>query len=122
MYSDQPVMPSSVVTFRKELTRQPASQCRSSILTIFTEFSSREKHPSPHPNPLRPQGRRGSLGSADVPSPPFRGEREGPIAQRWEGEVGNLFIHGSRCRRAPVRDRRGTEPGSRSSGSDRALS
>ncbi len=22
------------------------------------------------------------------PSPPFRGEREGPIAQRWEGEVG----------------------------------
>jgi error-prone DNA polymerase len=23
------------------------------------------------------------------PSPPFRGEREGPIAQRWEGEVGD---------------------------------
>src|SRR5713101_2322891 len=22
------------------------------------------------------------------PSPPFRGEREGPIVQRWEGEVG----------------------------------
>ncbi len=22
------------------------------------------------------------------PSPPFRGEREGPSAQRWEGEVG----------------------------------
>src|SRR5437773_1767935 len=22
------------------------------------------------------------------PSPPFRGEREGPIAQQWEGEVG----------------------------------
>ena len=22
------------------------------------------------------------------PSPPFRGEREGPVAQRWEGEVG----------------------------------
>ena len=21
-------------------------------------------------------------------SPPFRGEREGPVAQRWEGEVG----------------------------------
>src|ERR1700720_2093905 len=35
MYSDQPTMPSSVVTFRKELTRQPASQCRSSILVIF---------------------------------------------------------------------------------------
>src|SRR5437764_7744259 len=39
MYSDQPVMPSSVVIFRKELTRQPASQCRSSILVIFTECS-----------------------------------------------------------------------------------
>jgi len=25
---------------------------------------------------------------AKVPSPPFRGEREGPSAQRWEGEVG----------------------------------
>jgi len=23
-----------------------------------------------------------------VPSPPFRGEREGPSAERWEGEVG----------------------------------
>src|SRR6476469_329528 len=39
MYSDQPVMPSSVVIFRKELTRQPASQCRSSIFVIFTECS-----------------------------------------------------------------------------------
>src|SRR5205809_3641327 len=25
----------------------------------------------------------------DFPSPPFRAEREGPIAERWEGEVGN---------------------------------
>src|SRR6266852_1845141 len=24
----------------------------------------------------------------DFPSPPFRGEREGPGAKRWEGEVG----------------------------------
>jgi hypothetical protein len=24
----------------------------------------------------------------NFPSPPFRGEREGPIAERWEGEVG----------------------------------
>src|SRR6059058_5608873 len=23
-----------------------------------------------------------------IPSPPFRGEREGPSAERWEGEVG----------------------------------
>src|SRR4051794_3346694 len=35
MYSDQPTMPSSVVILRKELTRHPASQWRSSILTIF---------------------------------------------------------------------------------------
>src|SRR5580700_11027224 len=35
MYSDQPTIPSSVVIFRNELTRQPASQCKSSILTIF---------------------------------------------------------------------------------------
>src|SRR6202022_2154609 len=35
MYSDQPTIPSSVVTLRNELTRQPASQCRSSTLTIF---------------------------------------------------------------------------------------
>jgi hypothetical protein len=25
---------------------------------------------------------------ATFPSPPFRGEREGPSARRWEGEVG----------------------------------
>src|SRR5712691_2601783 len=35
MYSDQPTIPSSVVTLRNELTRHPASQCRSSTLTIF---------------------------------------------------------------------------------------
>src|ERR1700745_3573662 len=41
MYSAQPTMPSSVVILRKELTRQPASQCRSSILTIFIGVSSK---------------------------------------------------------------------------------
>src|SRR5258707_8669053 len=35
VYSDQPVTPSSVVTFRNENVRQPASQCRSSTFTIF---------------------------------------------------------------------------------------
>src|SRR5438067_7054778 len=25
---------------------------------------------------------------ADNPSPPFKGEREGPVAKRWKGEVG----------------------------------
>ena len=34
-------------------------------------------------------GRRApSLTLPKSPSPPFRGEREGPVAQRWEGEVG----------------------------------
>src|SRR4030081_2461877 len=99
MYSDQPVMPSSVVIFRKELVRQPASQCRSSILVIFTEFSSREKYPAPHPGPLRPRGRRGSCGGTGFPSPPFRGARERPAPKArerhapkaWEGEVGNCL-------------------------------
>jgi len=27
-------------------------------------------------------------GLVGMPSPPFRGEREGPVAERWEGEVG----------------------------------
>src|SRR6185437_11399105 len=35
VYSDQPTIPSSVVTFRNEKVRQPASQCRSSIRAIF---------------------------------------------------------------------------------------
>src|SRR6266446_4952324 len=35
MYSDQPTIPSSVVILRNELARHPASQCRSSTLTIF---------------------------------------------------------------------------------------
>src|SRR5215472_8457903 len=39
MYSDQPTIPSSVVILRNELTRQPASQCRSSTSTIFTRLS-----------------------------------------------------------------------------------
>src|SRR5438132_14181213 len=37
MYSAQPTMPSSVVILRNEFTRQPASQCRSSTLTIFID-------------------------------------------------------------------------------------
>ena len=30
------------------------------------------------------------VASENDPSPPFRGEREGPIAERWEGEVGGI--------------------------------
>src|SRR5215208_1580929 len=44
MYSDQPTMPSSVVILRNELARHPASQCRSSILTIFIGLSPLGRH------------------------------------------------------------------------------
>src|SRR5436853_6417690 len=45
MYSDQPTIPSSVVILRNELTRQPASQCRSSTLTIFMRVSPKLSRP-----------------------------------------------------------------------------
>src|SRR5882724_2056637 len=38
VYSDQPIRPSSVVTFRHENVLHPASQWRSSILSIFKPF------------------------------------------------------------------------------------
>src|SRR5271169_1723012 len=28
----------------------------------------------------------------ESPSPPFRGEREGPVAKRWEGDVGGTAV------------------------------
>jgi hypothetical protein len=34
--------------------------------------------------------RRSYRAASDIPSPPFLGEREGPIAQQWEGEVGSV--------------------------------
>src|SRR5947207_11984042 len=87
MYSDQPTMPSSVVIFRKELTRQPASQCRSSILTIFTDISPGKLPTSPSPplarrvpslSPLK--GGEGGNGAAATPSPPPGAER---VGVRW---------------------------------------
>src|SRR6266478_4063608 len=38
VYSDQPIRPSSVVTFRNENVLHPASQWKSSILSIFKMF------------------------------------------------------------------------------------
>src|SRR6185369_13192644 len=38
VYSDQPIKPSSVVTFKNENFLHPASQWRSSILSIFKKF------------------------------------------------------------------------------------
>ena len=37
---------------------------------------------------LAPRQPEGIPRGIKIPSPPFRGEREGPIAERWEGEVG----------------------------------
>jgi urease accessory protein UreF len=39
---------------------------------------------APHPSPLPVNGARGRTG--EIPSPREGGEREGPVAQRWEGE------------------------------------
>src|SRR5258708_3847768 len=44
-----------------------------------------ESPTSPQPSPP-PGAEREIVGRLLLPSPPFRGEREGPIAKRWEGE------------------------------------
>src|SRR5258707_4592747 len=46
---------------------------------------------APHPNPLPVNGARERDG--DFPSPRASGEREGPIAQRWEGEGQRQTCH-----------------------------
>jgi hypothetical protein len=57
------------------------------------EPSALESPTSPRPSPPRLTERlgaeRGMIWHPDLPSPPFKGEREGPSAQRWEGEVGS---------------------------------
>ena len=44
---------------------------------------------SPQPSPPPGAAREWPGGAANGPSPPLRGEREGPSAKRWEGEVGH---------------------------------
>src|SRR5438105_7436484 len=83
MYSDQPTMPSSVVILRKELTRQPASQCRSSILVIFTELS---RSAGGHHAPLR---RAGSTPPPFQPSVRLEAEHRGAAHARHEIEPAN---------------------------------
>src|SRR5205814_4983195 len=54
---------------------------------------------SPRPSP--PPGAERELRGpplAQIPSPPFRGEREGPVAQRREGEVGVRAMHEGQAR------------------------
>src|SRR4029077_19315400 len=46
-------------------------------------------NPPPHPNPLRPRGRRGSCRrAANFPLRPSGGRGRGPTGDRGEGEVG----------------------------------
>src|SRR5438132_9178604 len=67
-----------------------ARRCRFSLDELRYEYPE-----EPVPDGMTPQQRLAQLawqGAAERfainPSPPFRAEREGPIAQRWEGEVG----------------------------------
>jgi hypothetical protein len=41
----------------------------------------------------------------DFPSPPFKGEREGPTPEAWEGEVGTRLDRGRLARMRPGRQR-----------------
>ena len=62
VYSDQPTRPSSVVTFRKENVRQPASQCRSSNLGDFHGSSPRHSCRGDTLRRLRRQATAGDAG------------------------------------------------------------
>src|SRR3989442_12482926 len=100
MYSDQPTMPSSVVIFTKELTRQPASQCRSSILTIFIVIPHLGgKALTKSGVPAEAGTHRSASETAEKWVPAFAGT---PV---WVGGLCNEIILGRRCRRVPVRDR-----------------
>src|ERR1051326_8317005 len=104
MYSDQPLMPSSVVIFRKELTRQPASQCRSSILVIFTECSrAAGGHHAPPP-------RAGSTPRIEARPRPEDNRAGEKGAQPWRCAIGCSSSCGGGSgggRGASVRGRRG---------------
>src|SRR5438132_5730710 len=53
----------------------------------YARVSALESPTSPQPSPP-PGAERELLRRPSFPSPPFRGEREGPTPQAWEGEVG----------------------------------
>jgi error-prone DNA polymerase len=72
-------------------TVEVADRCTFSLDELRYEYPE-----EPVPEGLTAQQRLAELtweGAAErfskSPSPPFRGEREGPIVQRWEGEVGS---------------------------------
>jgi error-prone DNA polymerase len=74
-----------------ERSLEIVERCRFSLDELRYEYPE-----EPVPEGLTPQQRLAQLtwqGAAERfsnnPSPPFRGEREGPIVQRWEGEVGD---------------------------------
>ena len=53
----------------------------------YSQIGALESPTSPRPSPP-PGAERELLPRRHFPSPPFRGEREGPTAEPWEGEVG----------------------------------
>jgi threonylcarbamoyladenosine tRNA methylthiotransferase MtaB len=53
----------------------------------YAQISAVESPTSPQPS-SPPGAERELLPHRDFPSPPFRGEREGPAPKAWEGEVG----------------------------------
>ena len=57
----------------------------------YARVSALESPTSPQPSPP-PGAERELLRRPSFPSPPFRGEREGPTPQAWEGEVGRGII------------------------------
>jgi predicted ATPase len=63
---------------RQQGRREEAAALLAPIYAWFTEGFDTSKPPAPSSTSSKP----------NLPSPPCRGEREGPVAQQWEGEVG----------------------------------
>src|SRR6185437_975380 len=87
-------MPSSVVILMKEKSRQPASQCRSSILTIFmfpscgselpnSELVAQAEHDGVHPE-VCPVGGRGCRRAVE------QERRAGPALAEIEPAIGQI--------------------------------
>ncbi len=58
------------------------------FVAMFERAAGRKSPPHPRTMLLRPARAEGDPSAPSLPSPPFRGEREGPTPQAWEGEVG----------------------------------
>jgi len=66
----------------------PARHGTDGFFVAQFERCAASKVPHLTPTLFAPEGGEGDAAESSFPSPPFRGEREGPIAQQSEGEVG----------------------------------